>query len=600
MKKKKESEPCYVIKIPIVDRPYIRDALGELFEIVRNLWNDCVAEVNNRLDYLMTIPEFRENSIKIAELRKKQCVYEKDTEEYKKYAEELKPYYMLQNKYRKEQDLTSDFKKLQTNFVLPLIKKNYDKYSCICSAFYAGISKDLGRSLDKLFYGNGKQIHFKKRYPGITCLQGSRTRSERFNNFAGVSLFFDKLNNLFYIEVTNVKAINKKTGKFENIKIPLSLIQKGYDRGRIQYLLKNLNYACDLSIVPKTREELKYFYEELFYKMKENGYENKMLFRKIGNLNVIREKIRGVDRYFLSITITGKPFPKYSLNSIKEVHTNVVGIDLGTQTIALSFRNKEGNVFKTDLFELVEEIDNDYMKRLAEIDKKMELSRRVNNPNNFKENGEIKEGRHTWENSQNYFDLKNKNKTLNRTKTVITKVSHNQLVKYILNYAHNVVIEPMDFTALAKRAKETTYHTKVVDGEEVKVANKKARYGKSVLKKSPASFVTTLKNAIKEVDGQFIEADKFNTKASQYNHQTDTYVKKDRSVRWNDNLYYMGEEVNIQRDLYSAFLLSNMNFETKKIDKEMCEIGFDDFVLLHNDCLKNLNSSQSQALKNIL
>lgn len=62
----------------------------------------------------------------------------------------------------------------------------------------------------------------------------------------------------------------------------------------------------------------------------------------------------------------------------------------------------------------------------------------------------------------------------------------------------------------------------------------------------------------------------------------------------------MGEEVKIQRDLYSAFLLSNVGIETKIINKSMCDIGFDDFVLLHNKCIEELKGTSSQALRNIL
>lgn len=46
--------------------------------------------------------------------------------------------------------------------------------------------------------------------------------------------------------------------------------------------------------------------------------------------------------------------------------------------------------------------------------------------------------------------------------------------------------------------------------------------------------------------------DTFATKASQYNHTTGEYSKKQLSDRWNDI-----EGLRIQRDLYSAFLIGN-------------------------------------------
>ena len=41
-------------------------------------------------------------------------------------------------------------------------------------------------------------------------------------------------------------------------------------------------------------------------------------------------------------------------------------------------------------------------------------------------------------------------------------------------------------------------------------------------------------------------------KASQYNHFTDEYIKKELSNRWNNF-----DGIKVQRDLYSAFLLKN-------------------------------------------
>ena len=61
----------------------------------------------------------------------------------------------------------------------------------------------------------------------------------------------------------------------------------------------------------------------------------------------------------------------------------------------------------------------------------------------------------------------------------------------------------------------------------------------------------------------------------------------------------MGEEVKIQRDLYSAFLLAALNPD-KSINQKVCEVGFDSFVEEHNRCLEEIKGTESQALKNIL
>lgn len=306
-----------------------------------------------------------------------------------------------------------------------------------------------------------------------------------------------------------------------------------------------------------------------------------------------------MNRYFVTINIEGKPFQKFGLEAVSDAKTNVVGIDIGTQTLAYCVRNKYGYVLETGLFELVSEINNEYLKKQDTVNYWMELSRRINNPQNYNKDGTISKGKKEWIESRNYKILKNKNAELGRNKKEAVKKSHSEFVKFLLNKGFNVVIEDMNYSALAKRAKETTYHTKIVNGKEVNIPNKKSRFGKSVLKKSPATFMHILELAVKEVGGTYLKADKFTTKASQYNHQTDTYEKKSLGTRWVSNLMYNGCSVKIQRDIYSAFLLSMLD-EDKKIRKDLCDVGFDSFVIEHNKCISILNKDQSQALKNIL
>lgn len=613
--KEKETKECYCIKIPVENQPYINDALSILFKAAQSLYNESVAEVYKRLDYLKTIPEYNEAKIKIAEIKEKQDPikkkYNKDEKKYKEDKEyieldkELSEQYAITRKYYKEQHLSSSGKDVQTHIVVP-IKQSKPMYNIICSPFYASISNDLAKSIEKYLYGNGKKIHFKSFKKGevVSCLYGARTRSDKFNSFGGIYFNYSKEKNRFYITIANIEKTEReiKNGKtiIKPIMIPLDLFGNKGGNSQVEYIFKNLAYACDISIAPKNKNELRYFCDELASKLEENKFGERLLFPKVGAVAISCEKIRGEYRYYAILNILGKPFPKYTKEEVENVSTNIVGIDIGPQVVALSFRTKEGNVFKVDMFELAELIDNEYMRKLKNLDKAMERSRRINNPNNFNPDKTAIKGKREWVKTENYKELKGRDEKLNRNKTIITKVSHAELVKYIMKYAHNVVIEPMNFPALAKRSTKSSTRTVEVDGKQVERENSKKRYGGSIGKKSPALFINILKKAVEEVGGSYILADTWSTRASQYNHQTNEYVKKDRSTRWNDNLYYMGEEVKIQRDLYSAFLLSNLDVKTKVISQRMCEIGFDDFVILHNYCLEHLDRSSNGAIKNIL
>lgn len=56
-----------------------------------------------------------------------------------------------------------------------------------------------------------------------------------------------------------------------------------------------------------------------------------------------------------------------------------------------------------------------------------------------------------------------------------------------------------------------------------------------------------------------------------------TYTKKSLSQRWND---FNG--IKIQRDMYSAFLIMNINDDLKSFDIDKCNERFENFYRLHN------------------
>ena len=83
-------------------------------------------------------------------------------------------------------------------------------------------------------------------------------------------------------------------------------------------------------------------------------------------------------------------------------------------------------------------------------------------------------------------------------------------------------------------------------------------------------------------------------KASQFNHFDGTYTKKTLSQRWNDL-----NEIRIQRDMYSAFLIMNISDDLKSFDIDKCNGRFENFYRLHNlevDRLTGRNNLSSIAI----
>ena len=83
-----------------------------------------------------------------------------------------------------------------------------------------------------------------------------------------------------------------------------------------------------------------------------------------------------------------------------------------------------------------------------------------------------------------------------------------------------------------------------------------------------------------------LQLNKINTqkcKASQYNHMTKEYKPKTLSERWT----FVGGH-KLQRDLYSAFLISNVSKDLESFDQQLCEQNFNNFLCLHNNKINEL------------
>jgi hypothetical protein len=77
--------------------------------------------------------------------------------------------------------------------------------------------------------------------------------------------------------------------------------------------------------------------------------------------------------------------------------------------------------------------------------------------------------------------------------------------------------------------------------------------------------------------------DTWNAKASQYNHHSGEYKKKKLSERWN-----IINDIRVQRDMYSAFLIMNTNEDLKSFNQEKIAATYENFLYLHNLEVKRL------------
>ena len=103
-----------------------------------------------------------------------------------------------------------------------------------------------------------------------------------------------------------------------------------------------------------------------------------------------------------------------------------------------------------------------------------------------------------------------------------------------------------------------------------KTASKK-RFGKSVNNNAPGTFVRKIEEKLSYFGKELIKINPFKTKASQFNHIKKEFKKCSLEVRFKELI----QGIVVQRDLYSAFLIKNVEnlseYNMKKINQQFEE-----------------------------
>ena len=243
---------------------------------------------------------------------------------------------------------------------------------------------------------------------------------------------------------------------------------------------------------------------------------------KVKYVRLVRRKISGRNRFYAQLVCEGKPFikPKNTLG------TGDVGLDLGPSTIAIVADDQ------SCLKQFASELEFD-TARGRRLQRKMDRSRRANNPDNFNPNGTAKKGCKQWKSSKSYLKTQNSKANLERKLAAHRKSLHGQLVNDILRTGNIFKLEKLSYRAFQKL------------------------YGKSVGKRAPGMFVSHLKNKAERAGGQVVEVPTYSTKLSQ-TCQCGRVKKKSLSER----IHQCECGIVAQRDLYSAFLAKYIEPDT--------------------------------------
>lgn len=291
---------------------------------------------------------------------------------------------------------------------------------------------------------------------------------------------------------------------------------------------------------------------------------------EIREIGIKREFIRGKYKYFVIFTIEGKKPQKN-----RKLGKGKVGIDMGPSTIVAVGEN---NILMSELAENV----NKYEAKIANLQRKMDRSKRQNNPLQFNEDGTIKRypkgERPKWVYSKNYQKLKAKTKELYRKKRVQIKLSHNIKTNELLRFGNVFIVENNPYSGWARKTKKTTINK---NGK----INSKKRFGKSIQNHAPSQCIEILKNKVISLGGSFIKMDIKNA-ASQFDFINGQKTKHSLSQR-NITLSNGNKHT---RDAMAAFNI--MHFDVNKNEYNIKEMH------KHYPNFKKMEQKEINKLKN--
>ena len=515
LQEKTDDDIC-CLTLPLKLEKWQEDRLTKRFRIARQIYNTLVSFELKKLHRVEQLPEYKKI---MAEM--------KGLDSHK--ADDKK---VLTRLYRERRKFLKDkgFDKFSFKKDIEKCYKHFSENVGSSVAVHC-IAERVWKAFDKVLFGKGKKVRFKK-YDELRSLEGA---SDSKRSGGKEIMFKDK---------THEKRRKK---------------HKTSDQYRYYVAWKDLELPVKVS--------------------QNNAYEAEMLTCHIKRVRILCKPGKTKDRWYAQLILDGKPAIKRDLASRNPVHSvghGAVGLDIGPQTLAYSARTEVA------LVELADQVQNIEQKK-CRLQRKMERSRRATNPDNYdKENGTIRKSvKLTHNKSKRYRKLQLQLRYIQHCQAETRKRQHTALANHLLTLGDCFFVEDMKWMSLTRRAKKTE------KSEKTGRYKCKKRYGASVANKAPATLIQILTQKCRARNIPGVVKLPTSLRASQYNHLTQGYVKKGLSKRWN---YMPPDGKPIQRDLYSAFLLQHYNPQLENFDQEALERDYPQFVRLHDPAIERLKN----------
>ena len=238
--------------------------------------------------------------------------------------------------------------------------------------------------------------------------------------------------------------------------------------------------------------------------------------KRIKYCRIVRRTLNGKKRWFAQICLEGMP----PVRKIYAPQSEVMGIDPGPSGLAYFHPQEAGLVRVAPNVDMQE-------KTIGRLQRKIDRSRRANNPGHFNEDGTVKPFPEPWKVSHRMEKLQVKLAEHHRCLAATRKRDHGELANFLLQRAGTIKIEKNSYRSYQRN------------------------FGKSTTRTGMGAFVSHLKRSAERANSRVVELNAYELKMSQYDPITDTYRKKALKERW----HRWGEtDILVQRDVMSAFL----------------------------------------------
>lgn len=185
----------------------------------------------------------------------------------------------------------------------------------------------------------------------------------------------------------------------------------------------------------------------------DNPYEAMAFENRIVYNTIVKKVIRGKDRFFLQILFEGVPYEKVDSQTGEFKHPCGEGVVAISVTPEKAVIASDDGIKIHDLAPSVDAIE----EKMADINRKLDKSRRATNPERYNEDGTINTSvKGGWYKSNRYIKLENKYRELSRKNAYVRKLDHFVLANEIISKGDKFIITDSSIKSLQMRDKDKT------------------------------------------------------------------------------------------------------------------------------------------------